>query len=643
MHTFQRQVVRLLLLFVLFNCFGLILPAILIQGFDALQTPLFLGVAHAQAQPVNAIPNDVNCNVPPVVCKSGALTSNETWQASKIYVITSDLTVGPGAILTIEAGTVVKFAYYCCDTRNLFIEGTLNVNGADGQKVYFTSLYDDALGGDTNNDGGNSQPGFNNWDNIVFKNGSHGTIKYAEIRYGDSGRGGAIRLEGSSPTLDHVTFKSSPWAAISALPTDAPTITNFAAQNVGFAGMEIRGGALTTNATWNQTGIVYIITNDFTVGNGATLTIAAGVVLKFAYFCCDQRNLFVEGTLNVNGTATQKVYFSSISDDAIGGDTNSDGGNSQPRAGNWDNIAFKNGSHGIINYAEIRYTGGGAINLDGSSPTLDHVTVKHGSWAAMSALPTDTPTITNFATEDVVLAGMEIRGGALTTDATWNQTAVVYIFTSNFTVGNAATLTISPGIVLKLLSVCCEARILTVEGTVNVNGTADQPIYFTSLRDDAIGGDTNNDTGATQPRAGDWGGIRFTAASKGNFTHAVIRYAGVARTSGALHIKDATVTIVNSVISNNVIGLFAEGATADVQMRRINTPANISKSGLYSNTEYDVFAKAGASVVANSNWWGSRSAQPKVSGDVTTEDRCSNEDCTSVVSPISIYLPLIRR
>ncbi|MFN8496043.1 MAG: hypothetical protein U0350_51100 [Caldilineaceae bacterium] len=216
-------------------------------------------------QPVYAATNDVNCNDPSVICKGGALTNDEAWQAGNVYVITSDLTVGPGATLTIEAGAIVKFADYCCDKRNLLIEGALNVNGSDTQKVYFTSIYDDALGGDTNNDGGNSQPRAGNWDNIVFKNGSHGAMTYTEIRYPG---GGAIVLDGSSPTFDHVTIKHGSWVAISALPTDTPTITNFATEDVVLGGMEIRGGALTTDATWNQTGIVYIITNDFTVGNG---------------------------------------------------------------------------------------------------------------------------------------------------------------------------------------------------------------------------------------------------------------------------------------------------------------------------------------------------------------------------------------
>lgn len=403
-----------------------------------------------------------------------------------------------------------------------------------------------------------------------------------------------------------------------------------------------KSGALTSDETW-QGGNVYVITSDLTVGPGATLTIEAGAIVKFSDCWCDKMNLFIEGALNVNGSDGQIVDFTSIYDDALGGDTNNDGGNSQPRAGNWDNIVFKNGSHGSIRYAEIRYTGGGAINLDGSSPILDNLTIKHCSWVAISALPTDTPTITNLATEDVALAGMEIRGGALTTDATWNQSGVVYIFTNNFTVGNAATLTIAPGVVLKLLSACCEPRVVNVEGALNVSGTADQPVYFTSLRDDAIGGDTNNDSGNSHANAGDWGGIRFAANSQGSFTHAVIRYAGVSRTYGALHIKDAVVTIVNSVLSNNLIGLFAEGATAEVQVQMINTPANVSKSGLYNNTEYDVFAKPGTSVVANSNWWGGSNAQPKVGGNVTIEDRCADQSCTTIFKPSSIYLPLIRR
>jgi len=52
-------------------------------------------------QSAQAATNNVDCNAPTVVCRSGALTVDETWQAGNVYVIISDLTVGPGATLTI--------------------------------------------------------------------------------------------------------------------------------------------------------------------------------------------------------------------------------------------------------------------------------------------------------------------------------------------------------------------------------------------------------------------------------------------------------------------------------------------------------------------------------------------------------------
>ena len=80
-----------------------------------------------------------------------------------------------------------------------------------------------------------------------------------------------------------------------------------------------------------------------------------------------------------------------------------------------------------------------------------------------------------------------------------------------------------------------------------------------------------------------------------------------------------------------------------MQAQLLNAAANVSKSGLYNNTEYDVFAKPGTSVVANSNWWGGSNAQPKISGAVTVENRCADETCTVIVTPRAVYLPLVRR
>ncbi|KAA3654114.1 MAG: hypothetical protein DWQ04_34710, partial [Chloroflexi bacterium] len=283
----------------------------------------------------------VNCSDPGVVCKSGAINSNETWTSDNIYVITADLTISSGVTVTINPGVIVKFNYYY--THNILVDGTLNVNGTSTNKVYFTSERDDTLGGDTNGNGATNSPAAGQWESIRFRSGSDGTWTHAELRYGGD-KGGAIALSGSSPSFDNLTVKKSELAAITALPTDMPTITNFSAQDTPRGGLNFQGGTVTGNITWSQSDIVHIISSDVTVNDGATLTISPGVIVKFHYYYT--HNLLVDGTLNVNGTASDKVYFTSERDDTLGGDTNGNGATNSPAAGQWESIRFRSGSDG---------------------------------------------------------------------------------------------------------------------------------------------------------------------------------------------------------------------------------------------------------------------------------------------------------
>ena len=57
-----------------------------------------------------------------------------------------------------------------------------------------------------------------------------------------------------------------------------------------------------------------------TVGEGTTLTIDPGVVVKFEE--ANYGELFVIGSLVADGTSTNKVTFTSYADDSAGGDTN---------------------------------------------------------------------------------------------------------------------------------------------------------------------------------------------------------------------------------------------------------------------------------------------------------------------------------
>lgn len=93
------------------------------------------------------------------------------------------------------------------------------------------------------------------------------------------------------------------------------------------------------------------MSDNITVANGATLTIEPGVIVKFG----SGKSLLVSGTLNAVGTETDKIYFTSYRDDALGGDTNNDGPSSGS-AGDWDRISLA-GAGSVLNYTVIKYGG----------------------------------------------------------------------------------------------------------------------------------------------------------------------------------------------------------------------------------------------------------------------------------------------
>ena len=81
----------------------------------------------------------------------------------------------------------------------------------------------------------------------------------------------------------------------------------------------------------------------------------------------------------------------------------------------------------------------------------------------------------------------------------------------DLTIASGATVTIPAGAVFKGQRL--PAADSTVYGTLLVQGTAASPVYFTSLKDDTVGGDTNNDGTATAPAKGDWGSSTSPAAA----------------------------------------------------------------------------------------------------------------------------------
>ena len=131
-----------------------------------------------------------------------------TWGAAgSPYIVDGDVRVAAGATLSVEPGVVVKFN----GLRSLKVDagGALDVEGASGSEVTFTSLKDDAVGGDDGGDGPTEgSPG--DWARIYFAPGhAPSVISHAIVRYGGYGPYGAIVLGTTSPAASSLTIEDT--------------------------------------------------------------------------------------------------------------------------------------------------------------------------------------------------------------------------------------------------------------------------------------------------------------------------------------------------------------------------------------------------------------------------------------------------
>ena len=168
--------------------------------------------------------------------------------------------------------------------------------------------------------------------------------------------------------------------------------------------------------------------------------------------------------------------------------------------------------------------------------------------------------------------------GDVTQDTTWpNYEGLPYYFDRHLTVHAGTTLTLEPGVIVKARGggsgtwpyPLVATSVLFVYGNLVSQGITDDPVILTSVRDDAFGGDTNNDDNASSPGSGwpwsasraDWGGIVLTG--EGILVHTHVRYAGFAQAGGVEVTHGALLDATFSTFFHNDTGIALTSVAPD--------------------------------------------------------------------------------
>ena len=323
-----------------------------------------------------------------------------------------------------------------------------------------------------------------------------------------------------------------------------------------------------------------MLTCDVIVAAGVRLTIEAGVIVKATSWW---ETLWVNGTLIADGTPSQRIYFTSFKDDTVGGDTNGNGNATTPAPDDWDSVRFTNSSTGsILDNVEVRYGGGESgdnvnVYVATTSITFTNNTVTRSSGDGLkldNVLPaslTGNSFISNGGgaiyaplannSQSIVLSGNTASGnpsgngflvqGTVSGTLTWDgDDNFPFVAWEDVTVNAGAKLTLTPRTVLKFHD---WYDTLIVNGTLIADTDAANQIYFTSFKDDTVGGDTNGNGNATTPAPDDWDSVRFTNSSTGSILDNVeVRYGGGESGDNVnVYVATTSITFTNNTVTRS--------------------------------------------------------------------------------------------
>ncbi len=605
----------------------------------------------------------------PAVTVDGTVGTTSTMAAEAVpWQIDTQLNIPSGVTLTIDAGTVVKSTgdYICPGTGgsldgSLCVFGTLNAVGTSADPITFTSINDNSVGGDT----GSGSPLAGDWVGIDVDGSGTVDLEHATVNYAITG---VVVSSSASVTISSNTFANEQHAAANVSGTSALTFTDNQAIDGGYAAAfnldssslnfdDIFGnvasggldpavtvdGTVGTTSTMAAEAVPWQIDTQLNIPSGVTLTIDAGTVVKSTgdYICPGtggslDGSLCVFGTLNAVGTSADPITFTSINDNSVGGDT----GSGSPLAGDWVGIDVDGSGTVDLEHATVNYAITGVVVSSSASVTISSNTFANEQHAAANVSGTSALTFTDNQAIDGGYAaafnldssslnfddifGNVASGGldpAVTVDGTVGTTstmaaeAVPWQIDTQLNIPSGVTLTIDAGTVVKSTGdyICPGTGgsldgSLCVFGTLNAVGTSADPITFTSINDNSVGGDT----GSGSPLAGDWVGIDVDGSGTVDLQDDVLDYASAALTasgSGSLTATNISISNVSTGINFSASVAVVSGSIDDASLAVSSSNGSLSFRGSLIGDQMGVescdWGTANCGVDAAYTYWGS--------------------------------------